>query len=78
MRNIIRSNQFIQMMPLIQIDLLLYKTEAGNKGVGSKQKRGRERQRGADKGSERWSILDNKKWRGLRKDHWKRTPEYFK
>ncbi len=46
--------------------------EAGKNGVGSAQERGRERKRGADWASERRSIGENQKWRGLRNDCWKR------
>ncbi len=67
------------MMPVIQINNhLLYHTEAGKNRVGRKQKREKERQRGADLWSERQSIEENWKWPGLRNDHWKRTPKYFK
>jgi len=40
--------------------------------VGSAQERGRERKRGADQASDRQSIGENQKLRGLRNDHWKR------
>jgi len=36
------------MTPVIQIDFLLYKKEAGKNRVGGKQERERERQRGTD------------------------------
>jgi hypothetical protein len=36
------------MMPLVQIDFLLYQIEAGKNRVGSKQKREKERQRQMD------------------------------
>ncbi len=66
------------MVQIIQINFLLCKTEAGENRVGSRRKRENERQREADKGSERQSIEVNMKWRGLRNDSWKRTPEFFK
>ncbi len=65
------------MIPMIQNNFILYKTEAGKNRVGSKRKRERDRQRGVDLGGERRSIGENMKWRGLRNDHWKKTPEYF-
>jgi hypothetical protein len=37
------------MMPIIQINFLLYKTEAGKNTKGSMLKRGRERKRETDK-----------------------------
>jgi hypothetical protein len=46
--------------------------EAGKNGVGSEWKRGRGRKREADKGSERQSLGENLKQRGLRNDGWKR------
>ncbi len=36
------------MIPIIQINFLLFKMEAGKNRVGSKRERGRERKRGAD------------------------------
>ncbi len=56
------------MMPVIQINFLLYKIKAGKNRVGSKRKKEKERQREADKGSERQSVGENKKWCGLRND----------
>jgi hypothetical protein len=35
----------------------------------NRRDRERERKREADEGSERWSLGDNLKWRGLRNDH---------
>ncbi len=64
------------MIPIIQINFLLCKTEVGKNRVGSKQERGKERKRGLDQESERQSIGENWKWRVLRNDHWKR-PEVF-
>jgi len=68
------------MMPIIQINFVLYKMEARKDGVGREQesRRERERKRETDRESEGWSIGDNCKWRGLRNDHWKRHPEYLK
>ncbi len=36
------------MIPIDLIKILLYKTESGKNGMGSKQERGRERKRDAD------------------------------
>ena len=55
------------MMPVVQINIILYQTETGKNRVGNRQERGRERKREADEGSERRSIGENQKWRGLRK-----------
>ncbi len=55
------TNQYVQMMPIIQINFLSYKTEAGKNRVGSKQERTRERKREADYGSERRSVGENQK-----------------
>jgi hypothetical protein len=60
------------MIPIIQINFLLYKMKAGKNRVGSNWKRGRERKREADYGSERWSIGENHKQSGLINDRWKR------
>ncbi len=70
MRNNVRSNQFIQWCQSYKISILLYESEAGKNRVGSKWKR--ERERGADYGSERQSLGENLKWRGLRNDLLKR------
>ncbi len=59
-------------MPIFQISLFLYQIKAGKNRVGSKQKRGGERKREADKGSERRSIGEKKKQRQLRNDRLKR------
>ncbi len=73
MRNNVCSNVFIQsIMPIIQINILLYKTEAGRNRAGSEWKRERKRKREADKGGERQSLGENLKWCGLRNDHRKR------
>ncbi len=42
--------------------------EAGKKRVGSKRKRGGERKREVDQGSERQRVGENWKWRGLEND----------
>ncbi len=66
------------MTPIIQINFLFYKAEAGKNRAGSKWKRGRERKKEADGGSEGRSIGENQKWCGLINDCWKKTPEHFK
>jgi hypothetical protein len=48
--------------------------ETGNNGVGSKWKRGIERKRVADSVSQRGSIGESRKWRGLRNDRRKEHP----
>jgi hypothetical protein len=60
------------MMAIIQINILLYKTEAGRNRAGSEWKRERKRKREADKGGERQSLRENLKEHGLRNDHCKR------